>query len=481
MSLNITRDQFRTAKQQVQSRFIKIELLNYQFQILDSLEGKATGGNISIQAESDIRRTGNVDLVVGKSTFDIEAGGQFWLDKYLRLWVGTANVRTGQVAWTNCGLYIIDAPKYHYDLASSTLSLGLLDLMAKMTGARNGYLKGVPTTIKAGTDIREVIIALVKTAGFTKYLVDNAPGDGKVPVDLEFDQGATIYSVIKGVADLYPGYEIFFDVDGTFIYRKIPDGENDAVVADDTLWDDVVISEDISPDLSGVKNSIEVFGRSHNPARFSAETTITGKDIHLSIVDVYHYFDDLVYGFTLTDNPGYTYMTLEINELGKLPIYEADGKTPAKIPSEPGEVYYCVQYKAQRDAKGDIVEHHWYWLGHVQAYGKAEDTNPDSPFYINGPTGVIHLPLYGGEYDNILTDELAQQRAEYELYLHASLNDSITLNCVPVYWLDVNLKVRLTTKKDKKEQEYIIKNINSGFSSTDTMSITLMKFYPKQV
>ena len=477
-SLNITADQFRTTRQQVQGRFIKIELLNYQYQTVDSLEGVCVGGNLNIQADSDIRRTGNVDLVVKKSTFNIQPGGQIWLDKYLKIFTGIRSIRTGEITWTKCGTYIIDAPKFHYDLVSNTLSISLLDLMAKMTGARNGYLRGFPVSFPAGTDIREAMVGMIKLAGFTKYIITTPPGDGKVPFDLEFGQGATVYSVLKGLADLYPGYEIFFDLDGTFIYQKIPSGENDPVLVDDTTWNDVVLSEDVNVDFQGVKNSIEVFGHSHDPARFSTKTTVAGNEIHLSIADVYHYFDDLIYGFTLTDNPGYSGMNLEINELGPLPIYEEDGKTPAKIPSEQGEVYYCVQYKVQRNEQGDIVEHHWLWLGHLQPYGMAEDTNPDSPFYVNGPVGRISLPLFGGVYDNIYTDELAKERAEYELYLHANMNDTVTLSCVPVYWLDVNIKVAYTSKRTEKKEFYIVKAINSGFAPGDAMSVTLMKFYP---
>ena len=67
-SLNITNDQFRSVMQSIQNRYIRIELLNYQYQTVDSLEGNAIDGTITIDANSDIRRTATVTVVVNNST-----------------------------------------------------------------------------------------------------------------------------------------------------------------------------------------------------------------------------------------------------------------------------------------------------------------------------------------------------------------------------------------------------------------------------
>ena len=37
-------------------------------------------------------------------------------------------------------------------------------------------------------------------------------------------------------------------------------------------------------------------------------------------------------------------------------------------------------------------------------YGFIEETNEDSPYYINGTTGKIRLVCIGGEYDNIFSN-----------------------------------------------------------------------------
>ena len=391
-------------------------------------------------------------------------------DKYIRVWIGTMSLITGEVEYTNCGIYIIDAPSYNYDPSTNTLTLSLLDLMAKLTGVRNGYLEGVPVVLSAGENIRQAIIDTLALGGFTKYIVEEAPSPGTIPNDLEFSQGATIYDLLSGLRDIYPDYELFVDVDGTFFYKPIPTGEGDPVLVDDTLWSNIVTSEQINVDFQNVKNSIEVYGRMHEPAHFSTETTISGSNITLTIADVTEYTEDMIYGFTLTDNPGYTNMNLQIGSLSSLPITLDDGTTIATIEAESGEVYYCVQYKGT----------YWNWLGHLQAYGMAEDTDTNSPFDINGTVGTIRLPLYGGEYENIFSDDLARQRAEFELWLHTNMNNTITLTCVPVSWLDVNILVSYTDMRNNETNLYIIKSINYGLAPSDNMTITMMRFYPEQ-
>lgn len=470
-SLNITSTQFQSVMQNIQSRYVKLELLNYQYQTVDSIEGVCISGSISIDANSDIRRTGSIELVVNNSSFEVSPGNKVWLDKYIRVWIGIMSFVTGEVEYTNCGLFIIDAPQYSYDPSTNTLTLSLLDLMAKLTGIRNGYLPGVPVVLSAGENIRQAIIDTLALGGFTKYVVEEAPSPGTIPNDLEFSQGTTVYDLLAELRDIYPNYEIFFDTNGVFYYKPIPTGQNDPILVDDTLWTKVVLSENIDVDFQNVKNVIEVYGRTHDPAHFSTETTVSSSGaISLTIADVTEYTENMVYGFTLTDNSGYTAPTLKINNLTSYPILMSDGETAAEIVAEEGEIYYCVEFKGT----------YWNWLGHLQAYGYAEDDNPDSPFYINGTVGQIRLPLFDGEYANCISDDLAQQRAERELFLHTNMNNSLTLTCVPVYWMDVNILCTHASRGSNIVYPYIIKSINFGFGTNDTMTVNMIRFYSEQ-
>ena len=138
----------------------------------------------------------------------------------------------------------------------------------------------------------------------------------------------------------------------------------------------------------------------------------------------------------------------------------------------------------------------------------------ESPFNIYD-LGEIRKVLSGGEYDNVYSNDLAKQRAEYELWLHTRLNDGLTLSCVPIYWADVNMKinrpsVHLNKGNDilynpsdgtymvskyqtiengsssykslgysvgKDKTEFIIKSISFDLSIEGTMNISAIKFY----
>ena len=389
-------------------------------------------------------------------------------DKYIRVWIGTLAFSTGEVEYVNCGIFIIDAPNYEYDTSTNTLTLSLLDLMAKLTGMRNGYLPGIPVVLSAGENIRQAIIDTLALGGFTKYVVEEAPSPGTIPNDLEFDQGSTVYDLLAGLRDIYPNYEIFFDINGVFYYKPIPTCEDDPILIDDSVWNNIVISENLDVDFQNVKNVIEVYGRTHKPENFSTSTTVSGTQIRLTMNSVSSYTKDLIYGFTLTDNPGYTGYTLKINDLTAYPILMSDGVTVADIPAEEGEVYYCVQFKGT----------YWNYLGHLQSYGYAEDNNPNSPFYVNGTVGIIRLPLYGSDYENIYSDDLAQQRAEYELWQHTNMNNTLQISCIPIPWIDVNIKVEYTEKRNNSVGEYIIKSIDMDLAPDGEMTINMITFYP---
>lgn len=116
------------------------------------------------------------------------------------------------------------------------------------------------------------------------------------------------------------------------------------------------------------------------------------------------------------------------------------------------------------------------FLGHQQIYATVSDTNPESPFYIEKDLGKINLVLKDGEYNNIYTDQLALERARYELYLHCRMEDSIDLTMVPVYWLDVNRKIYIN--QAGINSAYIIKSIQIDLSPTGTMQLNAIKFYP---
>ena len=85
----------------------------------------------------------------------------------------------------------------------------------------------------------------------------------------------------------------------------------------------------------------------------------------------------------------------------------------------------------------------------------------------------------GGEYDNIYSNDLAEQRARYEIYLRARLHDSINITCVPIYWLDVNqiIEYRLPNSVSKENDYWLIKSISTDINIDGTQTINAIRYY----
>ncbi len=364
----------------VRNQRIKVDLLNFNFQTVNSLEGKVTDGSISIDATSDIRRTCNITLVVENSENILAPGGQVWLDKFIKVYVGTDNPRNGnETVWNNMGLFLINNPESVYNATTNTITFEGLDLMAKLTGRRNGQLPAVTTVVPAESKVADVVKqTITQLGGFDKYIIQDAGYE--IPYDIKKDMGSTIYDLLVEIRDLYSDWEMFFDVDGVFHWQQIPNGINEPVVLDfNQLKQKVIISETIDVDFENVKNHIIVYGR-------------------------------------LLDN-GEQVMATSIETISSSP-YNVDSI---------GQINYIV------------------------------------------------------DDERIYNNDLAQQRADYELFLHARMNDSITLEIVPLYWLnDVNVKIAHTNKNVGIEGEYLIKTLEIPLGVGNNMTITAIKVYPKE-
>ena len=377
MAVTPTQTDYDLVQMNTRNAKIKVELLNFNFQTISSLEGKTTSGSIEVDANSDIRRTCNLSLVAKDIDENmISEGGELWLDKYIKIYQGIDNPRdNNKTVWWNMGIFLINNPNTVYSAADHTISFEGLDLMAKLTGRRNGQLPAVATLVPAGSKIADVVKkTITQLGGFYNYIIED---EGlEVPYDIKMDMGATIYDLLAELRDLYSNWEMFFDVDGVFHWQKIPNGEKEAVVVNFNEIQPLIISDNVDIDFENVKNNIIVYGR-------------------------------------LLDT---------------------------------GE----------------------------QIMATASDTNAESPFCIS-KVGQIN---YIVDDERIYNNELAKDRANYELYLHARLNDSISLEIVPIPWLnDVNIKIAYTNEKIGIEGEYLIQSLSIPLDIGSSMTITASKIY----
>lgn len=653
--INIGAEDYNVLKQQYIKKYIRLELLDFQYNIVDELSGNMTKCSINVDSNSDLRRSCDLGFVVTTSTFDIKAGSKIFLDKMVRPYVGYENMRTGEIQWYNQGIYLVNNPQWSYNASTNEISMQALDLMSKLTGLRNGNLEGIPTKIAKDENVREAIIKTIELGGFTKYICEECKTkDGTivpVPYDIEIDVGGTIYDILTGLRDIMPNYQIYFDINGVFHYEPIPLAYDDPVLIDDDLFNNVLISENINTDFESVKNYVEVLGHTWDVDYYSPSesTTVSGGTITPTFADLKELQNDTAVGITLpSDITNVNKITIDFlgnndvvdidnepvkslskdtewifqcvaGEKGKLPstyrkleyiqssgkqyidtgvivkditeikvdfqavtilsgenqyasswvdysnhiqigisgntfidsggvtysqtssvtartqavgvplgdvnlhlylfaqsegtgalhyssgrifscqITTADGLVrnfvPCKNPDGVIGMYDIVNDKFYQSSSsdtfiagtdlgpGDGALPFWRFMGHQQAQATSYDNNPSSPFYVGDPIGSssvgrIRIVLYGGEYDNIYSDDLAQQRADFEIYQRSRLNDSISMETIPIPWMDANIVISHRFGQKQEPSKYIVKSFSVDYATGGTMTINAISWYP---
>lgn len=579
MATTITAAQVNTAKQTMRNITVRIDVLNYDYSIGGSLSGNVIDGNVSINSNSDIRRTLSITTVVTDQV-SIDVNSTTWFDKYIQVYVGIDEDATGETAWTNMGVYIINQPTYSYDATTFTLSFEAVDLMGLLTGLRKGNLLE-EYFIPHGSNVRDVMKAVMDENGLTKYVISECANvDGsiqEVPYDMNFDLGSTWYNILDTLRQILPQYQIYFDVDGVFHYEQLPLTDGEPVRVDDTLWRENVLNESVNIDFQSVKNKVKVYGATHDASFYPAETTVADNTITFDVAEL---TDDDLYDYAMIG-----FVLGEYLSTNRVINIQLKGGTARELKDYSGtnwvrelqaDTYYTIMY-----VEADNV---WKLLGHYQAIGEWQEDNPDSPFYVGntdmkywakdvqmiyagsvgqsaystlyiwtnqltfdnddtigfkilgtsdldlvthlvsfylngeqesieiygsgsdiiryrpgdtyyikringqwywmGKTnpqstfGVVPIVLYGGDYDNIMSDELAIQRAKWEIYQRCRLNDAITIESVPIYWLDVGWKVAYTPLGGTVTNQYMVDSVHVNLAHNGTQSISLSRFFP---
>ena len=345
--INIGAEDYNVLKQQYIKKYIRLELLDFQYNIVDELSGNMIKCSINVDSNSDLRRSCDLSFVVTTSTFDIKAGSKLWLDKFVRPYVGYENMRTGEIQWYNQGIYLVNNPQWSYNASTNEISMQALDLMSKLTGLRNGNLEGIPTKIAKDENVREAIIKTIELGGFTKYICEECKTkDGTivpVPYDIEIDVGGTIYDILTGLRDIMPNYQIYFDINGVFHYEPIPLAYDDPVLIDDDLWPSLLISENINTDFESVKNYVEVLGHTWDIDYYSPSenTTVSGGTITPTFADLKALEDGTAVGITLPSDVN-SASGINIDFLGTHKIVDIDSQNVQSLAKDTEWIFQFV-------------------------------------------------------------------------------------------------------------------------------------------
>ena len=526
---------------------LHIEVLDSNQKIIDTLNCGLTGGSMSINGESDVRRTANFIIQPSlKGKIKLTENSLLWLNKDIRISVGLYNPRTKLYKYYPLGYYVYTDTSGTYDATTDSLTINCADFMKKLDGTKNGQLGALIISYPAYKEDAEtgeptkyniirnaVIETLEKLAGITNHRIDDI-GEHKgipeyndkwekyreenetwnaIPFDQEFSSGCSVLSILKTFRDLYPNYEMFFDMDeNTFVCQLRPLCYEDDLVIDNSFLQRVLISENTSVDMTTVRNVCEVWGKVIDVDFYSEKCTYANNTYSAAIAGYEKgYYNGDIIGLKIPaanqSNP-----QININGLGAIGIYNEANEEPIKANELKPNNVYAFKIKKRRIDKQDVINA--YLLGQWQVHAINVLTNgTKSGQFVTGPDGeeyelyskeyfqkfyncervdmtiVSNSPFIveklgeipdikvSGEYENITSDDLAAERAKWENWKNCRLTDNITITTALLPFLDVNKKVSYKRSDSDIEHQYVISSISHDFAGFTT-TITMYRFYP---
>lgn len=464
LEYSVTQQDIEMLKEGTKTLYIRLDLLDHNNVVINSLEGNLISEDFSSDANSAVRKTYNCTFFVSDEQWEIGSDKNFWIDRRIAPYLGYQAGTRDDIIWYKTGVFVMDAPSCQFDESTHTISLSCLDLMCTLDGTRGGIIGGdrvggVMHLVEQGAPIKPALIAIMDEVGITEY--DICEFNHEIPYDIEIKVGSTFYQMLEQIINLYSGYEFFFDIDGIFVVQLTPQLKTDYAILSSDIINPLVIRESRTYDWQAIKNFTEVYGQTIEAKFYSEEVAGTINAWTATIEDVTSYEEGDIYALKVpTTNSGT--LTININNLGAKRVYEDDGLPITADKLDPDETY-CFRYRRSSD---DMI-----LLGQYQAYGYYEETSPDCPFSTTNLGYVIGNVITD---DAIYSDALCEQRAKYETYIASWMQDAVTLEMMAIPFLCVNQKIGYQNSAGE-DFDYIVKSIHRE-AEQGTMSISLVKF-----
>lgn len=303
---------------------VRIDIIDKHEKVVDSFEGVATDGSISIDADSVHRRSGSISLIVDESKNLLPSPtSSVWLDKRCGVHIGMENYQD-EIIWFNLGRFAMSNIDVDTSDAEKTIRIELKDYMAFLDGTLGGELSHQIRIPRGDSTISYALRTVLSELG--RVSVDDIGIDGVegiVPYDIEKPSGSTVYEIAKELVDLYKGYDFYFNEDGYLVIERIRDHKRSPVIErfnEDER--DLTITRSATFDFANIRNSVWVWGDQNDDGtqpswvyrnRYARQNFSEMSDISdMEIGDVcylrssntsYRWSDFEYVGVAVTDNP----------------------------------------------------------------------------------------------------------------------------------------------------------------------------------
>lgn len=412
----ITQNQYNVLRQPTRHLNIKIDLINENDIIVESFEGIAVDGQISLSGDSAYRRSGNLTMVFDKKYNLLPSpSSKIWFNKKLGLSIGLKNY-FDEIVWFNMGRFAIDEVELNFNSAEKTLSCQLKDYMSLIDGTLAGNLSH-KIIIDEGTPITEAIRQSL--IGLGQMSIENIQINNMsliMPYTIEKSIGSTVYDIVKELVELYMSWDFFVDESGVYVVEKIRDKVNDSIIeAFDGSDKDFSLNATTSIDFKNVKNSIYIWGRQLIDGT-QVKWVYRNRWVRQNHSDLDNLIDkqkgDICH--ILNENNSYVY-----NDGWKLLDFKVQ-------PS------FCIEKIGEK--------------------------------------------VWSENFDNIFNETQAKMRAEYELEQRSNMAETVNFSCVPLYYLKPNKKIYMNID-DLIQGDYLVTSVSMPLNISATMNVQAKKLY----
>ena len=341
------------------------------------------------------------------------------------------------------------------------------------------------------------------------------------PGELITNVGDTVTAILDKICNVFGNFEYFYDVDGNFIFQEKKNYLNNSYVPlesdeitgklianfnkskiDYSFKDNKIVSSFTNnPKWDNIKNDFVVWGK---------RTDALGKEypihFHLAIDNRPEEKDNLDYRQVILNNDqqvGESAASDYYKELSAfwaqnynadkkeftsrvtqdpmslnywLEIYPAQGKyAKYSVPSIGRRTYAISDSDATCIYPPDVPGIVWYADSDDTEFNKFDSCDNISQSYFNGYPVVRMTPELSSAVVAAEDRKSCFEVIRELLYKHLSLQETITIQCLPVYWLEPGDLIDVHDAKSNIKGEYIITNISLPLQYNGLMSITAMR------
>ncbi|KRN10842.1 flagellin [Liquorilactobacillus mali] len=256
-----------------------IQILDSDGSVIDTIEGRTTGGTLNGTGDSLIKRTGSITMVVDPDYIPTD-GGAIWFNKEFKIYQGIEDLTDNTKPVINflLGTFLVDEEGLSISDSDSSITLTLSD---KMTRYDSDTLEN-ELTIPAGTPINVAIRKVMELLGENSFgYMYESDASEVVPYDYTQAIGSNITDIIKELRDMYMDYTCGYNVKGEFEFRKLQiqkdiDTQDVKWTFDSTNLDraDLTLSFSEAYNLKNVKNRVVVYGNTDTSTGITPEAVV---------------------------------------------------------------------------------------------------------------------------------------------------------------------------------------------------------------